>query len=205
MVYTDVRFCVADLEPGFDVVTDLTGCSIGHLDGIPVLRKISDYLVTSKAAEVVRVVGKTSLIFKQLFRVASLFQSYKPFYVSTLEEAEEKLAGSIKRNGLRFRINSQQITYSINKEEGQGNLIDISISGCKVQEPSIPLSADKEISITIPFHQDQDTPASFTITAKVVRVQGDQVAFQFVDLDDDQKAQLYQSLAFEARREVPLE
>jgi hypothetical protein len=205
MVYTDVRFCVADLKPGFDVVTDLTGCSIGYLNGIPVLRKISDYLVTSEAAEVVRVVGKTSLIFKQLLRVASLFQGYKPFYVSTLAEAEEKLAGSIKRNGLRFRINSQHITYTINKEEGQGYLVDISTSGCKLRQPTIPLIADKEISINISFHQDQDTPTSFTISANVVRVQGDQVAVQFVDLDDDQKALLYQCVAFEARRELPLE
>lgn len=204
-VYTDVRFCVADLKPGFDVVTDLTGCSVGHLNGIPILRKISDYLVTYKAGDIIRVVGKTSLIFKQLLRIASKFQGYKPFYVSTLEEAEEKLTGSIKRNGLRFRINSQHIKYTINKEEGEGYLLDISTSGCKVQKPTLPLSADKEISITIPFHQDHETPLSFTISAKVIRVQDDKVAFQFVDLDDDQKAQLYTCLANEARRDVSLE
>ena len=30
-VYTDVRFCVADLKSGFDVVTDLSQCTLGHL------------------------------------------------------------------------------------------------------------------------------------------------------------------------------
>ena len=43
-IYSDVRFGVADLKPGFDVVTNLNHCSIGHLSAIPTLRKITAYL-----------------------------------------------------------------------------------------------------------------------------------------------------------------
>lgn len=34
--YTDVRFGVADLKPGFDVVNDLSGCTLAALSGLPI-------------------------------------------------------------------------------------------------------------------------------------------------------------------------
>lgn len=190
-VYTDVRFCVADLKPGFDVITDLSQCSIGYLNGISTLRKIMNFLVIKQPGEVVRIIGKKSLLFKQLIRAATIFQGYKPAYVTTLEEAEDKLTKSIRRNGLRFNIHQQKIEYRNNQEEGTGYLVDISISGCAVQGPTIPVTIDSEIEITIPFYQDQDTPSSFIIAARVVRVQDDIFAAQFVDLGDDQKGLLY--------------
>ncbi len=205
-VYTDVRFCVADLKPGFDVVSDLSQCTIGHLNGISILRKIMNYLVVNQPGEVVRVVGKRSLIFKQLMRIAARFQSYKPIYVTTLEEAEEQLTNSTKRTGLRFHIHRHQVEYKINQEEGEGNLVDISISGCAIKGATTPLSIGEEISITIPFHQDQETLTSFTLTAKVVRTQDDLFAVQFVDLGDDQKTQLYNCLAYGAQSDdIPKE
>ena len=202
-VYTDIRFCVADLKPGFDVITDLSQCTIAHLNAILTMRQIMDYLVVKQAGNVVRGVGKTSLVFKQLIRLASRFQGYKPVYVATLGEAEEILTKSAKRNGLRFYINRQQVEYTINQEEGQGYLVDISTSGCSVQEATISLSADKEISIVIPFHRDDDTPYLFTSAAKVVWVRDDLFAAQFLDLEDGQKAQLYKCLTSEAQRDIP--
>ena len=38
-LYTDVRFYVADLRSGFDVITDLSECSLGHLNGVSTFRK----------------------------------------------------------------------------------------------------------------------------------------------------------------------
>jgi hypothetical protein len=204
-VYTDVRFCVADLKPGFDVITDLSQCTLGHLSGISTLRKIMTYLVLNQAGEVVRVTGRMSLIFRQLIRIASKFQGYKPVYVTTLEEAEDKLTNSIKRNGLRFHIHRRQIGYRVDQEEGKGDLIDISISGCAVLEPTVPLSIAKDITLFIPLHQDQDAPATLTIAAKVVRIQDNMFATQFLALDDDQKILLFRFLAYEARREIPEE
>lgn len=201
-IYTDIRFGVADLRPGFDVVTDLSRCTIGHLNGISALRKIMDYLVINKVGQVVRVIGKQSLLFKQIIRFTTIFQGYSPAYVATLEEAEDKLINSARRNGLRFHIHRQKLEYRVNQTEGKGYIKDISISGCSVQEATFPLTTGMKISLKISFHLDHDTPASFTIAAKVVRAQGELFAVQFVDLDDAQKEELYQCLAGEARREL---
>jgi hypothetical protein len=81
-IYTDVRFCVADLKPGFNVISDLSQCTLGHLNGIPTLRKIMSYLALNQPGEIVRITGKMSLIFKQLIRFTTRFQGYKPIYVT---------------------------------------------------------------------------------------------------------------------------
>lgn len=200
-IYTDVRFCVADLKPGFDVVTDLSQCTIGHLNGIPTLRKIMAYLTAREPGEVVRIIGKTSLIFKQLLGFTSQFHSYKPIYVSSLEEAEKKLDHT-RRNGLRFNMNRHEVEYTFNQEQGKGYLFDISASGCAVQEPTIALPVDAEITLTLPFHQDSETISSFTFAAKTVRTEDERFAVQFTNLDDEQRARLYQCLAFEMQRDI---
>lgn len=202
-VYTDVRFCVADLLPGFDVITDLTHCRIGHLNGISTLRKIMDYLIANHVGHVVRVVGKKSLLFKQFVMLATVFQSYSVAYVTSLEEAEDKLLNSARRNALRFRLHQQKITYKINQEEGQGQIVDISLSGCAVQAATMPLSPDMEILLSLEFDREQDNPLSFTLAAKVVRAQDGMFAAQFLDLDEDQKKELYKCLACEVQREIP--
>jgi hypothetical protein len=51
-VYTDIRFCVSDLKPGIDVITDLSRCTLGHLNGIATFKKIMDYLVAQKVGRV---------------------------------------------------------------------------------------------------------------------------------------------------------
>ncbi|MDD3814187.1 MAG: PilZ domain-containing protein [Desulfocapsaceae bacterium] len=204
-VYTDIRFCVADLKPGFAVITDLSQCTIASLNAILTMRQIMEYLVAKQAGNIVRVVGKKNLVFKQLLRFTNRFQGYKPVYVSTLEEAEEILTNVGKRQGLRFDMHRQQVEYTLDQEKEKGHLVDISISGCAVQGSTKSLSADKEISIAIPFQRDNETPLIFTTAAKVVWVRGDQFAAQFLDLDDDRKAELYTCLASEAQRDIPQE
>ena len=156
-VYTDIRFCVADLKPGFDVITDLTQCTIGHLGGISTLRKIMAFLVVNKVDRVVRIAGKMSLVLKQLLGITAKFQGYQPIYVTTGEEAEETLSKSAHRDGLRFLINQRQIEYSTPKEEGKGDLVDISTSGCSVRKSTLAVPVDEEISMAIPLYQDHDT------------------------------------------------
>ncbi len=202
-LYTDVRFCVADLKPGFDVITDLSLCTIGHLDGISTLRKIMNYLVANQAGEIVRILGKKSLLFKQFIKLTTKFQGYSVAYVATLDEAENKLANSARRNGLRFRLNQQQIRYRTNQEEGQGQIIDISLSGCAVEAATIPLASDMKISLLITFHQDHNTLLSFDIDAKVVRAKDDMFAAQFLHLDNVQKEEMYKCLAYEIQRDIP--
>lgn len=199
-VYTDIRFCVADLKPGFGVITDLSQCTLGHLSGIPTFRKIMAYLVRSRPGEVVRVLGKMSVLFKQLIRMASTFQGYKAVYVDSLAEAEERLENTIRRNGLRFQIHRRQIEYSIKGQDGQGHLVDISISGCAVQAPTGALEANEEISLVIPLHRDNENISSFHLKAKVVRIEEELFAVQFLDIDDEQQAHFYQCLSCEALR-----
>lgn len=201
-IYTDVRFSVADLQPGFDVITDLTQCTVGHLNGLSTLRKIMDFLVTNEMGRVIRIVGDMNVVFKQLLGIASRFQGYKPVYVNTHEEAEQELICPVKPNGLRFQLNHRQIAYSIDQAEGTGCLVDISISGCAVQEPTIALTVDAEISLDIPLYREQDELSSFAVTAKVVWVQGNRFAVQFLHLDDDRKALLYKCLVNEGRRVI---
>ena len=201
-IYTDVRFCVADFQPGFDVITDLSQCTIGHLNGISTLRKIMDYLVIKEVGRVVRIVGDMSIILKQLLGIASRFQCYKAIYVNTPEEAEKELSQSTKPKGLRFQIHQRQIEYLIHQERGTGYLVDISISGCAVRDASIALAADTEISMSIPLYQEKDKLSSFTMTAKVAWGESDRFAVQFLNFDDNQEAQLYQCLVNEGRLDI---
>jgi hypothetical protein len=90
-IYTDIRFCIADLKPGFQVITDLTEGKIGHLSGIMTFKKIADYLVANQVGTVVRVVGKPSILSNQVSRLTEIIQGYRPVYVATMEEAEEAL------------------------------------------------------------------------------------------------------------------
>jgi hypothetical protein len=91
-LYTDIRFCVADLQPGFTVINDLSEATIGHLSGIATFKKIMAYLASCKVGAVIRIAGKSSLIIKQVMRISALIQGYTPIYASNMEEAERKLA-----------------------------------------------------------------------------------------------------------------
>lgn len=90
-LYTDVRFCVADLRPGFDVVNDLLECPFAALNGIPTFKKIANYLTHNKVGRVVRVIRERNIVFKQIVRVSAGLDGYKAIYVNTLEEADAEL------------------------------------------------------------------------------------------------------------------
>jgi hypothetical protein len=91
-LYTDIRFCVSDLQPGFAVITDLTEASIGHLGAIDTFKKITQYLVEKQVGPVVRVVGKAKIIFQQIAKLSKDTPGYQPMYAKTLAEAEVVLA-----------------------------------------------------------------------------------------------------------------
>ena len=90
-IYTDIRFCVSDLEPGFAVVTDLTHCRIGHLSAIGTSKKIMHFLLEKKVGQIVRIIGQAKVIYLQLLKLSDKKLGYEPKYVSTLEEAEALL------------------------------------------------------------------------------------------------------------------
>jgi len=91
-LYTDIRFCVADLKPGFAVITDLSEARIGHLNGIETFFKITRYLSENKDGPVVRVVGQAKVIFNQIAKLSKQITGYQAMYAKSVEEAEVILA-----------------------------------------------------------------------------------------------------------------
>ena len=91
-LYTDIRFCVSDLKPGFAVITDLTEARIAHLSAIGTFKKISAFLVEKQVGPIIRVVGQGKVIFQQLSKLTEQEGVYQPVYVKDMEEAEVLLA-----------------------------------------------------------------------------------------------------------------
>ena len=200
-IYSDIRFGVADLKPGFDVITDLTYCTIGHLSAISTLRKIMAFLVSNKVGRVVRIVGNMNVILKHLIGMTARFHCYKPVYVITQEEAEEELNHPAKPDGIRFQINNRQMAYTINGEQHEGQVIDISTSGCAVHGPTAGLVAEMEIALTIPLCDKDATLKPRAFRARVVRMHNDMFAVQFT-LDAEEKVRLYECLTLELNNNI---
>jgi len=95
-IYTDIRFCVSDLQPGFNVISDMRECRFGHLSAIPAVEKIVDFLIYKKVGKIVRVVSKTRVLLHQLEWFAARRKDYTVHYVSTTQEAEELLGKNNK-------------------------------------------------------------------------------------------------------------
>ena len=183
-VYSDIRFNVADLKPGFDVITDLSNCNIGHLSAIAPLRKIMAYLVAQKVGRVVRIVGDMHVILRQLIGWASRYHSYKPVYVLTLEEAEEELKYPIKPDGIRFQLNGRKVEYTVGQRARTGSVIDISTSGCALSGETTGLVSGMEVLLAISLRNQEgvSTPCSFK--AEVDLPIGAAYQFRYL-LDDD--------------------
>ncbi len=91
-IYTDVRFCVQDLQPGFHVITDMQNCKIGYLSGALVFKKIMEFLISKEVGKVVRITGGSRSLLNQMVRMSQSISGYSPEYVSSPEEAEKVLA-----------------------------------------------------------------------------------------------------------------
>jgi hypothetical protein len=99
-LYTDIRFCVSDLEPGFAVITDLTQCRIGHLSAIGTFRKIMHFLLEKQVGQIIRIIGEAKVIYLQMLKLSDKTQGYEPKYVATLEEAETLLDQLVKKESV---------------------------------------------------------------------------------------------------------
>ena len=199
-LYTDIRFCVADLKKGFEVIKDISQCNILYINSFPIYKKIMDYLIASNVGEIVRIKRNGNVSYKQLLNFTDKIHCYKTIYAESEEEAEEKLNLLLKRDGVRFKIDTLRFEYQVNNSKGKGNIIDISTSGCAIHSPTIPLAKDTEISITLNFDEYNTFASTFSIKAKVVRANDEIFAVQFLDSDDEQKDQLYKRLAYEVKR-----
>lgn len=199
-LYTDVRFCVADLKPGFDVISDYSECTLIHLNSIPALKKIMSYLIENHLGEIVRILHRDRISQKQVLNLAIRVQGYTPIYVSNHEEAEEKLKNAVKRKGLRVHLHNVPIEYLLDSEEGKGNIIDMSTSGCAVEYTTLRPKVDVDILLKMTFEKDGNLPELLRIKAKVVRVDNNVFAAEFTDFDNEGKELLWKYLIRESRR-----
>lgn len=198
-LYTDVRFCVADLKPEFDVISDFSYCEIIHLDSLPAFKKIMSYLIENGLGEIVRILQIDKLSHKQILNLATRVQGYKPIYVANLEEAEENLKNTVKRRGLRVHLHDFPIKYTINNEEGEGHILDMSTSGCAVKFTTFGPQTGAEMLAEVTFSQKDKPPDIFQFKARIVRVTNNAFGAAFIDLEQDRQELLRQYLLRESR------
>lgn len=193
-LYTDVRFCVADLKPGFDVITDLTQATLGHLSALPTFRKIMAYLASNGVRDVVRVMNPDNLIHRQILNHAARVPGYKAMYVTSREEAEGLLSQSSERTCLRFSIPDQTVTLLFDGEKKSGRLVDISAGGCAIDLPEPP-PAGSEVTITFTL-----AARDFSLRSRILRSNANECAAAFASLDDEEREALTTSLIAATRQ-----
>ena len=147
--YTELRFCVPDLQPGFEVIADLSGCTLAFLNIVPTFKNIMNYLLSNGAGEMVGIMPADTLIYKQI-QLATIFQGYKPTFVSTFTEAEERLVVMNRRTALRLVLYQQPVKYKINDEEHDALLRDISTGGCVIKAVSPMITVGEEFECSHP-------------------------------------------------------
>ncbi len=200
-LYTEIRFCAPDLQPKFDVLTDLSECSFVFLNIIPTFRNILGYLLNGSSGEMVCVVADNTIVKKQI-QLATVFQGYKPGIVSTLDEAEKYLKTSKRRSEIRFLLHQQPVQYAgKNSEEKTGVLRDISCSGCSVAISECVVSMGEQLTIKLPFLSGKDNDLSHEISAEVVRVEKDFFAVRYSSISDDKKLQLQEQFILLSQQE----
>jgi len=199
-LYTETRFCVADLKKGFEVIEDVSHCNLLYINSFPIYKKIIDFLIAHHVGEIVRVIKNDNVSFKQIVNFSEKIHCYRTIYAENKDDAEKKLEHLAKRDGIRFQLNNLLLQYTAHNKAGSGSIVDISVSGCAVESPTLPLVAGDEIGITIDFDQHAPLPSRFELKARVVRRDDHRFAARFLDLDEEHKDQLYNRLAHEVSR-----
>ncbi len=204
-LYTDVRFSVGDMQPGFGVITDLSNSTLAHLDGIATYKKIMRYIVTNGVGQIVRVIDKDSTLYKQIHNLSTSICSYIPNYVSTLEEAELQLDKKDRRNGLRFHYNTlQPAEFEWEDKKEKGNIVNISTSGCFVENPSRFPSVGEETILFLALAEQGTAPCEFTIKGQIIRVEEKGFAIEYMNLEEKMKKQLWECLLEQFEHEMKM-
>jgi hypothetical protein len=199
-LYTEVRFCVADLKPGYDAVSDFSNCSLMHISGIGVFRKIMNFLISTGVGEIVRIINKKSLLYTQVTNLSSRICGYNPVYVSTPEEAEDLLHEVTKRNGIRLNVTGLPLVYTAAEGKGEGEVINLSVSGCAVGAGTITVADKEDLSLRLKFGENGDYGEEFPVAGRVVRKSENMFAVKFIDMDDGQKDKIWKYLLAEMER-----
>jgi len=196
--FTEVRFGISDLKTNFHVITDLTKCHMGHLSAIPTFVKIMHYVSSQGAKEVIRIVDNKSLIYPQAINLAAKIQGYSPRYVTSMDEAEELLESTIRRDSLRFNLINKEIEVTVNPLSSTHQLINMSTSGCATKsDKTIPVGQEAQIKLSLAGKKSGEN--HFEIDAVSSRVLEEGVAFRFVEMEDSDKQMLWECLVHESK------
>lgn len=95
-----------------------------------------------------------------------------------------------KRSALRFPCGHQLVSYKTAYDDGQALLVNISTKGCAFEQPSLPLSMQEKILVSIALSGEDSV---FQAQGIVVRVSGGCLAIHFtlVELEDQVKVRNY--------------
>lgn len=201
-VYTDVRFSVADLRPGFSAIFDLSACQLIFLNGLTVFRRILMYLVTNGVNEVAQVMVGNRLISKQIINFTLRMQGYRPIDASSLEEAESRLGNIVQRDGIRFHLH--HVVAKVQQDEMVDDALikDMSISGCALVSKTLRPSVEKPFLLQFVLLDKAGASREFRQQADLVRNADDLFAFRFLGVDDATKRDLWNCLVLESEREL---
>ena len=201
-LYTEIRFGVADLQPGFDVITDLSACTLGALSGLPTFIKISNHLINSKVGRVVRVIDETKIIKKQLINIATRSQGYKAEIFNSLGAADEYLSNTTGDEGLYFGLHEQSLNYIYEEQSGTAVVESLSIHFCEVKDSGLSTRENEPISMAITFEPYEGLLEQFEAEAVIVWADGDKFGARFEGVDEALKEKLWQRLVHESQCEL---
>lgn len=208
-LYTDTRFCVADLKPGFQVITDLSNCSFGSLNCLSTYRKIMAFLMEKQAGQIVRITRKSSLIHKQIINISARLQGYKPTYVTSMEDAERVLAAGVHPQCLRHGLQPVPITLSCQEGQVTGMLVEISEEDCLVEcESAPPATTQEELAISFSLSETDDPAEEYHLTGNLAGTDQDRLTIRFTRISEEDRTRLRKSLIRQAQQEplqVPLQ
>ena len=197
---TDIQRLVPELEPGFDVIEDMSHCHLFQLAALPTLRTVMHYLVSKGAREVIRVIDRKSTVFKQLVNLATRLRSYKPIYVDSVAEAEELLNQAQRRSGLRFDLLNTWIAIHTDTAVFNGKAVDVSASGCAIMTDAEPLPQGTTVRIKLPLKNEAAVTLAFEVSATVVRTFDGGFAVHFMALEGATKDEFMNCLIHELRQ-----
>ncbi|MCP4343317.1 MAG: PilZ domain-containing protein [Desulfobulbaceae bacterium] len=190
-IYTDVRFAVADLKPGFNVISDFSQTKLLFLNGLGVFRKIFNFILSSDSGEIIRVIQDNRIIHKQLLNLSLQIPGYVPIYSPSIEEAEAKINQTQKRNGLRFNVLQHPVEFNFGGQKHTGTIINISTSGSAIMTNKVQPEINSVVEIKFSLQDQKKQSNNFSIKAKVVRTESYVFAVTFMDVDEANKNNLW--------------
>lgn len=195
--FTDLRFCISDMQPNFDVVGDFSNCNLMYLNSTGTLRYIMQYLLEKRIRDKIRVVSD-NFLSRQLKTVTARQRVYEPIYVSTLHEAESHLATERRRNGLRIYLQGKTGQFFLNDEAIHGHIMCMSTSGCSMEQKNLqPLCGAKAL-LTLDLEEQKGVNQHFEIRTEVIRSEKGMIFIKFLDLEEAQKDTLWKCLLYES-------